>query len=430
MNDKFEISERFALKLDVEDPLASFRNHFFIPEDSIYLDGNSLGLMSKDAEQSLSRVTKEWKSKAINGWLDAEPPWFYFAEKFGTAAAELVGAEADEVVSAASTTINIHSLVGSFYHPIVSRKKILADELNFPSDIYALKGQLKLKGLDPEENLVLVKSRDHRTLDEKDIVEAMTDEIAVAFFSSVLYRSGQLLDMEYLIEKAHEDSILIGFDCSHSVGAIPHKFSSWGVDFALWCSYKYLNGGPGSPAFLYVNRKHFKREPLLAGWFGCNKNKQFDMALDFFRAQNAGAWQISTPVILGLAPLQGSLNIFRDASIHRVREKSLLMTSYLIFLVDRILSGSPYYISIGTPREPERRGGHVALERNEDAWAICQALKARGVIPDFRPPNIIRTAPVALYNTYHEIWRTVHILKDIIDSREYLSFKDKKAQIT
>lgn len=430
MTRRFGLSEDFALKMDREDPLTSFRSRFFPPPNTIYFDGNSLGLMSKDAEESLTRVIKEWREKGINGWLDAEQPWFYFAEALGAAAAELVGAEADEVVAAASTTVNIHSLVSSFYKPAGRRIKILADELNFPSDIYALKGQIALRGLNPEENLVLVQSRDGRILDEADIAQAMNETIALALFPSVLYRSGQLLNMQFLAQKAHENGIIIGFDCSHSVGAIPHRFDEWEVDFALWCSYKYMNSGPGSPAFLYVNRRHFNERPLLAGWFGCNKEKQFHMSLDFSQANSAGAWQISTPGILGMAPLEGSLKVLREAGIERIRKKSLRMTAYLFFLVENVLSQIPYGFAITTPKEPGRRGGHVALQRAEDAWSICQALKARGVVPDFRPPDIIRIAPVALYNSYHEIWQAVHIIKNIIDNNEHLVFKNKKAQIT
>ena len=430
MNREFELNEDFALQLDKDDPLASFRGRFFIPDNTIYFDGNSLGLMSRDAEESLKRAANEWRTKGIDGWLDAKQPWFYFAEELGAQTAALVGAEKDEVSAAASTTVNIHSLISSFYNPAGKRKKILADALNFPSDIYALKGQVKLKGLNPEEDLVLVQSRDGRTLAEEDIAAAMSEEIAVALLPSVLYRSGQLLDMEYLTKKAHEKGILIGFDCCHSVGAIPHKFDEWGVDFALWCSYKYMNGGPGSPAFLYVNRKHFDKEPLLAGWFGSDKSKQFAMELEFVSAESAGAWQISTPVILGLAPVEGALKIFREAGMERIRAKSLHMTDYLIFLVENLLSRPPYNFGIAAPREAKRRGGHVAICREEEAWSICRALKAAGVIPDFRPPDIVRLAPAALYNTFHEIWRAVHILKDIIDNEKYLEFKDKKSQVT
>lgn len=430
MDNKFETNENFALKLDEQDTLGRFRSRFYIPPGTIYLDGNSLGLMPLDAEKNVLGVLNEWKEKGIDGWLGAAPPWFYFAETVGAMAAPLVGAAPDEVVATATTTVNIHSLISSFYKPAGSKKKILSDELNFPSDIYALKGQIKLKNLDPAQELVLVKSRDGCTLDENDIVKAMSDEIALAFFSSVLYRSGQLLDLEYLAREAHKRGIIIGFDCCHSVGAVPHKYDDWGIDFAMWCSYKYLNGGPGAPAFLYVNRKHFNKDPLLIGWFGSDKERQFEMSLDFHRANNAGAWQISSPGILGLAPVQGSLDIFGRAGIAAIRQKSLNMTAYLIFLVDNILSPPPYGFAIVTPRDPARRGGHAALQPKQHAWGICQALKARRVIPDFRPPDIIRVAPVALYNTYHEVWRAVHILKDIIDNKEYLEFLDKKSSIT
>ncbi len=223
MNNKFQTDEQFAVNLDKQDPLAAFRDRFFYPHGTIYLDGNSLGLMSHDAEESLERVKNEWKEKAINGWLAEPQPWFTFAEKLGRQAAGLVGAKPGEVVSAASTTVNLHALVSTFFQPTGQRTKILADELNFPSDIYALKGQLELRGLDPAEHLILVKSRDGRTLDEADILDAMNDQVALALFSSVLYRSGQLLDMELLTTKAHQKGILIGFDCSHSAGAVPHS---------------------------------------------------------------------------------------------------------------------------------------------------------------------------------------------------------------
>jgi len=427
---EFRLDEGFAKEMDAADPLGAFRERFYIPDKMIYMDGNSLGLLSKDAEKCLARSLEEWKSMAINGWLEADPPWFYYAEKLGAAAAPLVGAEPEEVICAGSTTVNIHSLVSTFYNPGGKRTKILADELNFPSDIYALQGQIKLKGLDPEQNLVLVPSRDGRTLDEETIIQMMTEEISVIMLPSVLYRSGQLLDIPLLTREAHKRGITIGFDCSHSVGAVPHEFSKWGVDFALWCGYKYMNGGPGSPAFLYVNKKHFQQEPMLAGWFGYVKEKQFDMALDFQAAGSAGGWQISTPCILGTAPVEGALNIIVEAGINRIREKSLRLTSYLVYLVDEILPKKQYGLTIGTPREPHRRSGHISLEGDDKLWCIHQALKARNVIPDFRPPGLIRFAPIALYNTYHDVWRTVQVLKDIIDTGAFEAYSSERTAIT
>ncbi len=426
---KFETSEDFAHSLDAEDPLADFRKRFYVPENTIYMDGNSLGLLSKDAENSLFRVLTEWKTLGIRGWLEAKPPWFYFAEELGAMCAKLVGAMPEEVIATGTTTLNIHSLANTFYQPDGNRRKILADELNFPTDIYALRSVLKLRGYSPGSNLVLAPSVDGRFLDERNIAELMDDEVALVFLPSVLYRSGQLLDMQFLSQKAHEKGIPIGFDCSHSVGVVPHHLDKWNVDFALWCSYKYLNGGPGSTAFLYVNKKHFCREPALAGWFGQVKEKQFDMSLDFEHAKSAGGWQISSPAILNSAPLEGSLKISLEAGIDAIREESLKMTSYLIYLVDKLLAEKPYNFSIGTPREIKRRGGHLAVE-HADGMRICEALRARGVVPDFRPPNVIRMAPIPLYNTYYEVWKVVQHMKAIIDKKEYEKCPKERKQIS
>lgn len=427
MNYEFKASEDFARRLDSEDPLAKFRKRFYIPEGTIYMDGNSLGLLSKESEDSVLQVLDEWKTLGIGGWLESSRPWFYLAEELGALCAKLVGAKPQEVVATGTTTVNIHSLVTTFYQPNGRKRKIIADELDFPSDIYALKSAMKLRGLDPEKNLVLALSKGGRFLEESKIVELMTEDIALAFLPSVLYRSGQLLDIQYLAEEAHRRGILIGFDCCHSVGVVPHYFDEWDVDFAVWCSYKYLNGGPGGSAFLYVNGKHFDREPALAGWFGYVKDRQFDLALNFEHAKSAGGWQISSPAILSTAPIEGSLKLTLEAGIEAIREKSLKITSYLMYLVDEILSGKPYNFAVGTPRDSERRGGHVAIE-HEEGMRITEALRARHVVPDFRPPNVIRVAPIPLYNTYNEVWEIVQHLKDIVDRKEYERFpKERKA---
>ncbi|NHJ33245.1 MAG: kynureninase [Asgard group archaeon] len=415
----FNTTEAYAKTLDEQDPLADYRSKFFIPKNKIYVDGNSLGLMPKLSEKSLLRIIEEWKTIAIDGWLDAEKPWFFFSENLGAQIAPIVGAQPEEVVATGSTTINLHALVSSFYKPTEGRSKLLADELNFPTDIYALKSQVAIRGFNPETDLVLTPSKDGRVLDEKDIIALMSDDVALIVLPSVLYRSSQLLDIQHLTNEAHKRDILIGFDCSHSVGVVPHKFNEWDVDFAFWCSYKYLNAGPGAPAFLYVNKKHFNEYPGLAGWFGNNKETQFNMSLDFEPASSAGRWQISSPGIIGAAGIEGALTVTLDAGIDNIREKSLKMTSYLIYLVDEILTKDPYNFTIGTPREPNKRGGHIALEREEFAFEVCEALKSHDIVPDFRPKNIIRIAPVALYNTYYEVWTVVQKLKQIIDKMEY-----------
>jgi kynureninase len=427
---KFSAEESFAADLDRADPLAGFRKRFHLPKDLTYLDGNSLGLLSREAERSLAGILEEWRARGVRGWIDGPKPWFYIAEMTGAAAAPLVGSRPKELVFTGTTTVNIHALIATFYEPRGRRTRILADELDFPTDIYALRDQIRMKGGDPATDLVLVPSRDGRTVEEDGIIERMTPETALVFLPSVLYRSGQLLDMPRLTREAHRRGIPIGFDCSHSAGVVPHRLSRWGVDFAVFCGYKYLNGGPGCSAFLYLNRRHFGRKPVLTGWFGNRKDRQFDMRLDFEPAASAGGWQISSPGILGSSTMPGALAVINEAGIDRIREKSIRMTSYLIELVGAVLSGTPYDFTIGSPLDPRRRGGHVALEHPREAVRICAALRARGVVPDLRPPNVIRLAPVALYNTYREIWRVVRHLKEIVDLREYRKFSSQRKAVS
>lgn len=426
---EYRLDEDFALELDAKDPLAGFKERFYNLENAIYMDGNSLGLMSKDSEKTLNRLIDEWKKLGIRGWSRGRIPWIQYAEKLGNLQAPLVGAEKDECVITGGTTINLHALVSTFYQPIGEKTKILADEMNFPSDLYALSAQIRLKNRDPDEDLILVRSRDGMLIEEEDIIESMNDEVQLALFPSVYYKSGQLLDMERITKEAHRRDIIIGFDCSHSTGVIPHFFSKWGTDFAFWCNYKYMNGGPGSTGSIYVNKKHWGRKPGMAGWFGNERSTMFEMRTKFDPARTTSAWQIGTTTMLSTAPIEGSLRMMLEARIERIREKSLNITGYLIFLIDEMLSKEPYCYGIATPRNPERRGGHVGIYHKE-GWRINQALINRGVIPDFRPPNIIRLAPVPLNVSYHEIWKVVQHLKSVIDNEEYLRFSDNKQTVT
>jgi kynureninase len=419
------LSLEHADALDRHDPLRGYRDRFYVRTDRIYLDGNSLGLASRDAEAAVLRAIEDWKINAIDGWTTGDHPWFYLAEELGAMQADLMGASPDEIVVTGSTTVNLHALVATFYRPDPRRSKIVADALNFPSDIYALQSQVRLRGEDPSRSLVLVASRDGRTIEEDDVIAAMTDEVALAVLPAVLYRSGQWLDVPRLARAAHERGVLIGFDCSHSAGAVPHHLHDWEVDFAFWCNYKYLNGGPGAVASLFVHRRHFGTRPGLAGWFGSRKETQFDLALEFDPAPAAGAWQIGTPPVLGAAALYGALRMFQEAGIEAVRAKSLALTGYLIGLVEANLARAPYGFSVGTPREPARRGGHVALE-HPDAVRICKALKARGIVPDFRYPNVIRLAPIPFYTTYRELWRSVQAIREIVDWGEHAALSGER----
>lgn len=415
----------YARKLDRKDNLAKYKDEFYLLENIIYMDGNSLGLLSKRAERTLHNLLDSWKTLGIDGWTEGDNPWFYLSESVGEKMAPLVGGTKSEVIATGSTTTNLHQLAATFYKPSGTKTKILADELNFPSDIYALKSQLALKGFNPDEHLVQVKSGDGRFLNEDDIIEAMTEDIALIVLPAVLYRSGQILDMEKLTKAANEKSIPIGFDLCHSIGAIEHALHDWGADFAFWCTYKHLNGGPGSVAGLFVHDKHFGTTPGLAGWFGSKKESQFDMDHTMDPALDVAAYQIGTPHVLSLAPVIGALELFEEVGIKKVREKSLQLTDYMLALIQQELSDHDF--TIGNPVD-ESRGGHILLEHVEAA-RICKALKEDGVIPDFRAPNGVRLAPVALYNSFEDVWHTVQKLKQIMDEKRYEKFENKRGVV-
>jgi kynureninase len=412
----FEPTEAFAQRLDEVDELAGFRKQFYLPPGQIYLVGNSLGLLPKPAEAAVLSVLDDWKQHAIEGWTNPECPWFFLAETLGRQLAPLIDAEPEEVIVTHSTTVNLHQLLATLFEPAHTQQSILADELAFPSDIFAIQSHLRLRGLDPESHLLKVKSRDGYILQEEDIITAMTPAVQLAVLPAVQYTSGQLLDMERLTQEAHARGILIGFDCSHSIGSVPHRLSDWEVDFAFWCSYKYLNGGPGAAGGLYLNRRHFGKSPGLAGWFSSDKNRQFDMTHTLVHALHAGCMQIGSPHILNMAPLIGSFQLFEQAGMERLRRKSLQLTAYLMALIETLLPDAGF--SFANPREEHRRGGHVALVHPE-ALRISQSLRELNVVPDFRPPDIIRLAPTAFYNSFSECYETVIRLKRIMDERLY-----------
>jgi kynureninase len=416
-----------ADELDDLDPLARFRAEFYLPPGRIYLDGNSLGPLSRRSEASMLRVLQAWKIQGIGGWLEGNPAWFTLAEQLGESLAGLVGAKTEEVVVANSTTINLHQLLATLYHPQPKRTQILVDALSFPSDRYAIESHLRLRGRDPATDLVIVPSLDGRTLSEDQIIEAMTDDVALAVLPSVVYRSGQLLDMARITAEGRAKGVIVGFDCSHSVGVVPHRLDDWGVDFAFWCSYKYLNGGPGGAGALYLNRRHFGTSTGLAGWFGSRKERQFAMADQFEPAEGAGGLQVGTPPILSMAPLIGALEIVHEAGIDAIRRKSLALTGFLRSLVESELGDFGFVFA--TPVEDHRRGGHLALVHPE-APRICRALIEAGVIPDHRPPDIVRMAPVPLYNSFADCAEAIARLKSIMETRSYEAFPGERGIIT
>ena len=440
-----------AARLDDADPLSAFADRYHVPEGVLYMDGNSLGPASDAALASLDRVVDEWRERLIAGWTDADPPWFDAGERLGDALAPLVGAEPDEVVVSNSITVNVHTLVGTFLDELLAGNgpdregvaaadgtwppngdpdadpAVLVNDLDFPSDHYAIRAQLRQRGIDPDEKLRVVPSRDGRTIDPRDVEAALEahDDVGIVWMPTALYRSGQLFDVSRIAAAAHEAGAYVGFDAAHSAGAVPHEFDEAGVDFAVWCTYKYLNAGPGSIGALYVAERHHGLTPALAGWWGHEKATQFEMNMTFTAADSAGAWQIGTPPLLSAAPIEGSVELLREAGLRRVRKKSLALTDFLIALVDDRLPE----VSVGTPREHDARGGHVALEHT-DAERLSAALKDRGVVVDFRPPNVVRVCPAAPYTSFADVLSVVDQIEAILESGAHESYATNEGGVT
>lgn len=426
MERNFRLDADYAKEMDRGDKLKSFKERFYLGEGELYFDGNSLGPFSKDAEEAVYNMLDVWKREKILMWNIEDGRYFKYPQYLGSLFTSLVNADANEMTVTNSTTINIHQALATFYKPTTARYKILVDDLNFPTDIHAAVSQVKLKGFTPDDAIKVVKSRDGRINEEDDIIEALTEDVAVALLPSLLYRSAQLLDMEKVTKAAHEKGIIIGWDLCHSIGSVPHNFKNIDPDFAVWCTYKHLACGPGSNAVLYINKRHFGTEPGLAGWHGNKKETQFLLKHEHDPEKDVDAWLTGTPNMLSMAPIEGMLKLFNEAGIENIRNKSLALTDYLIFLIEGKLE--KYGFANGTPVEHSRRGGHVALE-HEEAYRICLALKEKKVIPDFREPNVIRLAPVALYCSFEDIYKLVDILEDIAITKAYEKFSQARALV-
>ncbi len=389
----------------------------------------------------MQRVLGEWRALGINGWTDAVPPWITLSETVAAQVAPLIGATPDEVAVTGSTTTNLHQLLATLFDPCGSvlardsrdqgrspRNVIVADELNFSSDLHALHSHLRQRGLDPARHLRLIKSRDGRTLHPADIRAAFTPDVQLAVLPAVQFVSGQLLDLAAITREAHAAGVLIGWDCSHSIGAVPHTLDHAAADFAFWCHYKYLNAGPGAVGGLYLNRRHLGRAPGLAGWWGVRPDRRFALVAQHEPAPDASALHIGTPHLLSVAPLLGSLEIIAEAGgVAALRAKSLALTSFLMELADRELAGLGF--TVANPRADAERGGHVALAHPE-AWRICQALKAAGVVPDFRRPDIIRLAPAPLYNSFADCADAIARLQTIVRTAAHEKFSTQRALVT
>ena len=425
-NREFKLGLDFAKDLDKNDKMRKFRDRFYIKEDEIYMDGNSLGMCSKEAEQALLDMLNIWKTENINMWSIENAKYLNYSSYLAEKMAFLVKAKPEEIAVVGSTTMNIHQAVATFYKPTKDRYKILVDDLNFPTDRYAVDSQIRLKGLKVEDALKVVKSRDGVFIYEDDIIEAMTDDVCLILLPSALYRSAQILDMKKITDAARERGIYIGWDLCHSIGAYPHDFEDLQPDFAIWCTYKYLAGGPGSNAGIYINERHFDKIAGLNGWYGNKLETQFQLKQEFESDRGARALQIGTPNMLSMAPIDGALDIYKEAGIENVREKSLHITAYLMYLIDERLA--EFGFNVGNPREDEKRGGHVCLT-HDDAFRIAAAMRDEGVIPDFREPNVIRLAPIALYNSYEDVYKLVEAVRDIYIKKKHEKYSNERTVV-
>lgn len=418
----FSADEDFARQLDAEDPLRSFREKFHLPlgkdgKPFIYFAGNSLGLMPKTARQIVEQELDDWAKLGVDAHLDAKTPWYTYHETLREPMARLVGAKPIEVICMNSLTVNLHLMMATFYRPTKSRKnKILMEEPAFPSDTYAIKTQIVHHGLDPKDALVLARPRKGeftvRTEEIVDLIEKHADQLAVVMIGGVNFFTGQLFDIPKITAAAQKRGITVGVDLGHAVGNVPLALHDWNVDFAVWCSYKYLNAGPGAAAGAFVHERHATNTklPRLAGWFGNDPNTRFRLHLEpeFIPVASADGWQISNPPILSMAPLRASMSIFDEAGgMKALRAKSIKLTGYLQFLLEQ--AGSKR-LAVITPRETDSRGCQVSILVHEHPKELFKKLQAAGVQCDFREPNVIRAAPTPLYNSFHEVWRFAKIL--------------------
>ena len=409
----------FAREMDEQDPLKAYRDKFHLPmqangEPYVYLCGNSLGLQPKSVRSAIEQELWDWEHHGVEGHLHAKNPWLPYHEFLTAATARIVGAKPIEVVVMNTLSVNLHLMMVSFYQPTAKRYKILIEADAFPSDRYAVSSQLKFHGFDPENSLLELKARAGEvcihTEDIREMIERQGEEIALILLGNTNYYTGQFFDMKRITEWGHAQGCKVGFDCAHAAGNVVLNLHEAGPDFAVWCSYKYLNAGPGSLAGCFVHERHAynKDLPRFAGWWGHNKTTRFGMRDDFDPIPGVEAWQLSNPPILSLAAVKAALDIHNEVGIANLRKKSLKLTGYLAFLLDNIISNR---IQIITPRNPAERGSQLSIQAKEVDKDLFENITAAGVIADWREPDVIRVAPVPLYNSFEDVYRFAQILK-------------------
>jgi kynureninase len=420
---KFENSLSFARSLDRNDSLKYFRNQFHLPKikskTAIYFTGNSLGLQPKSTKSFIDQELKDWSTLGVEGHLHGKKPWLYYHKFTKKTLAQLVGAKPLEVVAMNQLTVNLHLMMVSFYRPTEKRFKIIVEAGAFSSDQYAFESQLKFHKLDPAKALIELKPRNgESTLRTEDIVEAIHkhgEQTALVLFSGVQYYTGQFFDIKKITDAAHNVGAYAGFDLAHAIGNVPLNLHKHQVDFAVWCSYKYLNSGPGGVAGAFVHENHAYNFslPRFTGWWGHHEGERFQMKKGFVPMQGVDGWQLSNfPVLSGAAHL-ASLEIFQNAGLKNLRKKSEQLTGYLAFLLHEIDSNENYF-SILTPSNPKERGCQLSIFIKHDGKKIFDRITKAGVIADWREPGVIRVAPVPLYSTFEDVFRFAGIFKKSI----------------
>ena len=414
----------YARELDSQDEFRDYRKQFYIPQhngrDTVYFTGNSLGLQPKTARAALEQELTDWAELGVEGHFQGKNPWYSYHELLTFPSARLVGAHADEVVVMNTLTANLHLMLVSFYRPTQLRYKILTEGGAFPSDMYALESQVRYHGMDPDEVIVeLMPRKGEVTLRTEDILDKIAElggELALIMMGGVNYYTGQAFEMDKITRAGHEAGALVGFDLAHAAGNLVLKLHEWDVDFAVWCTYKYLNSGPGGTSGVFVHQRHGHnpKTPRFAGWWGHEKNVRFQMKKGFQPMPGAEGWQLSNAQIFPMALHKASLELFEEAGgMEMLRVKSEKLTGFLEFLLDELNDPEPHF-DILTPRDPQQRGCQLSLVARHNGRDIFKMITEAGVIADWREPDVIRVAPVPLYNTYEDVFRFVELLKEAV----------------
>lgn len=415
----FETSQEFAQKMDEQDPLRSYREQFFMPKhtdgnDILYFCGNSLGLQPKKVEAYLQQELSDWKKYGVEGHFHAKNAWMPYHEFFSEKLSKIVGAQENEVVVMNTLTTNLHLMMVSFYRPTAKRNKIVIEAAAFPSDKYAVASQIRFHGYNPDESMIQLTPREGeetlRTEDVEAVIREHGDEIALVMIGGVNYYTGQFFDLEYIAKVGHEVGAMVGYDLAHAVGNVVLKLHDWNVDFAVWCHYKYLNSGPGAIAGAFVHDKHLRDPniPRFEGWWGTDKKTRFLMEDTFDPMPSAESWQLSNAPVFSMTPLLASLELFAEVGMEKLNEKSATMTAYLEYLLMQIDTDR---IRIITPQSQKDRGCQLSIQVKNGNKALFDTITAKGVIADWREPDVIRVAPVPMYNSFMDVYNFVEILK-------------------